>query len=85
MNATNQRSRPMRTRSLQRLVHLVTGSAIANYVYFTPDPDSLFTTGVRWVAFPALALSGVAMWQWARLRRRLKTRRTTQQASEIAS
>jgi len=72
----SSQARPMTKRTLQRLIHLVTGGGIATYIYFTPSPDSLLATGVRWVAFPALVASGVVMWQWARWRRRLKMRRS---------
>jgi hypothetical protein len=64
---------PRRARSLERLVHLVTGFALVAYVYATPEPESPFTVGIR-VLVPVVVLSGVAMWQWPRVRRYLRRR-----------
>lgn len=64
-----------RTRRVQRLVHLITAAGIITYVYLTPEPGSMMTVGIRWLALPTLAISGLAMWLWPRLRRRIgKTR-----------
>jgi hypothetical protein len=58
-------------RDAQRAVHLVLGLLLALYVY-TPVRDlplALFLAQV--VLIPLLIASGLAMWQWPRLRRRL--------------
>ncbi len=65
-----------RTRSRQRLAHLVTGVLVLAYVYVTPAPGSVPEQAVRWLLLPALVASGVAMWQWPRLRRLLWRRAT---------
>jgi hypothetical protein len=65
---------PGRARSLERLVHLVTGSALVAYVYVTPSPDSPLTAGIRWLV-PMVVSSGLAMWLWPRIRRYLIRRR----------
>jgi len=63
-----------RTRSLQRLAHVLTGVLVLAYVYLTPAPDAAVTQAVRWLLLPALVGSGVAMWQWPRLRRLARRR-----------
>ena len=68
-----RRIEPRRARFLQRLVHLVTGFALVAYVYATPEPESHLTAGIR-VLVPIVVVSGVAMWQWPRVRRRLRRR-----------
>jgi hypothetical protein len=64
---------PRRARSLERLVHLVTGLALVAYVYVTPSPESPLTAGIRWLV-PMVIFSGLAMWQWPRIRRYLRRR-----------
>jgi hypothetical protein len=61
-------------RTIQRAVHLTTGLAIAAYIYLTPPADSLAQTAIRWVIVPVLAASGVAMWQWPRIRRLIRAK-----------
>lgn len=63
------------TRQLQRLFHLATAAGIVTYVYFTPDPNAPMALGIRWIALPTLVVSGLAMWLWPRVRRRLKAGR----------
>lgn len=72
---TPRRGGPKRTRTLQRRLHLLTGLVIAAYIYGAPAPDSAVAAGVRWLVLPALVASGVAMWQWPRLRRLARQRR----------
>jgi hypothetical protein len=58
-----------RTRVLQRRLHVITGLAIVVYVYAGPAAHAPLTLAVRWLLLPLLAISGVAMWQWPRIRR----------------
>jgi hypothetical protein len=62
-------ARAKRTRVLQRRLHLITGLAIVVYIYADPAAHSPLTIAVRWLLLPLLAVSGVAMWQWPRIRR----------------
>ncbi|HZK50083.1 MAG TPA: hypothetical protein VFD47_00785 [Actinomycetota bacterium] len=64
---------PRRVRFLERLMHLVTGTALVTYVYATPGPESAFTMGIRWLV-PIVVFSGIAMWQGPRVRRYLRKR-----------
>ncbi len=64
---------PRRMRFLERLMHLVTGTALVAYVYATPGPESAFTVGIRWLV-PIVIFSGIAMWQGPRVRRYLRKR-----------
>jgi hypothetical protein len=61
-------------RKLQRLVHLVAGAALLAYVYL--PLDAAVEDFVRFVAFPALVASGLAMWQAPRIRRFRRTLET---------
>ena len=58
-----------RTRTYQRRLHLLTALPVIAYVYLAPELDAAVTSGIRWAVTPVLALSGIAMWQWPRLRR----------------
>lgn len=74
---TAGRGGPKRTRTLQRGLHLFTGFVIVVYIYATPSLGSAMAAGVRWLVLPVLVMSGVAMWQWPRLRRLARGRRST--------
>jgi hypothetical protein len=62
-----------RQRKLQRLFHLLAGATLLAYVYL-PAAHQLHDP-VRLVAVPVLTLTGIAMWQTARLRRAIRTAR----------
>lgn len=64
-----------RVRDLQRVVHLLTATVLLAYVYAVPIASSGFAAAVRWVALPVLALSGVALWKWPKVRSFLRRRR----------
>jgi len=70
---SGRRLTPKRVRALERLMHLVTGTALVTYVYVTPGPDSAVTLGIRWLV-PIVIFSGIAMWQGPRVRRYLRKR-----------
>jgi len=69
--------RPTRrqVRDLQRAAHLVAALVLLVYVYAAPLLGAGFISAVRWMVVPALVVSGVALWQWHRLRSRLRTRK----------
>lgn len=69
--------RPTRrqVRDLQRAVHLLTALVLLAYVYAAPLLGAGVTAAARWLVVPALALSGVALRQWHRLRTALRTRK----------
>jgi hypothetical protein len=69
-----RRGQARRIRRVQRAIHLVSGGLLLAFVYLTPDSGSAVTDVMRWLVFPVLAATGVAMWQWPRLRR-LRRRR----------
>jgi hypothetical protein len=66
---------PGRQRKLQRITHLAAAAVLLAYVY-TPAEGELELV-VRFVVFPLLLVSGVAMWQGARIRRALGRTRST--------
>ena len=70
-----RRGHARRIRTAQRAVHLVSGVVLLAFVYATPASGSVLTDVMRWLVFPVLTATGVAMWQWPRLRRlwRLRT------------
>jgi hypothetical protein len=59
-----------RQRRLQRGVHLAAGVMLLAYVY-APLGGEL-ESAVRFVVFPLLVLTGLAMWQAPRVRRALR-------------
>jgi hypothetical protein len=61
-------------RRAQRRVHLLAGAVLAAYLYAPLGGD--LQDVVRFVIFPILVLTGIAMWQAARIRRALKSVRT---------
>jgi hypothetical protein len=62
-----------RQRRLQRAMHLLAGVALLIYLYL-PAGRGL-EDSIRFLVFPLLAASGIAMWQAPRLRRALKSAR----------
>lgn len=60
-------------RKAQRSAHLLAALALLAYVY-TPLAAQLEDV-VRFAVFPALALTGIAMWQAPRIRRGLRSER----------
>lgn len=63
-------------RDRQRLAHLVTGALLVVYVYLPGVPSPVFQTAIRWVILPGMVLAGVLMWQWPKIRRRMRGRVT---------
>jgi len=59
-------------RDLQRAAHLLGALVLVVYVYVAPLLGAGFTAAVRWLVVPALAVSGMALWQWHRLRATLR-------------
>lgn len=57
-------------RKLQRAVHLAAAVALLLYVY--APVEAQLQHAVRFLLFPLLALTGIAMWQAPRIRRALK-------------
>lgn len=56
-----------------RYAHLVVGLLLGAYIYSpTLASSATFEAIIRFGAFPLIALSGVAMWQQARIVRRLR-------------
>jgi hypothetical protein len=58
-----------RVRTAQRWVHLTSAALLLAFIYLTPNTDSTLMDLIRWVGVPVLAASGIAMWQWPRIRR----------------
>lgn len=68
-----------RLRDMERIVHLALGAVLLAHVYALWSESAPFTLFVRVVAFPVLVGSGLAMWQWPRVRRWLGARRAAHQ------
>lgn len=73
-NDAPSRPRGKQVRTQQRAAHLVTGAIVLVAVYAGPLLGAAFAAVVQWVIFPVLVLSGLAMWQWPRIRRALRGR-----------
>jgi thiosulfate reductase cytochrome b subunit len=56
-------------RKVQRAVHLAAAALLLGYVY--APVDGQLQDVVRFIVFPLLTLTGIAMWQAPRIRRRL--------------
>ena len=67
--------RPAQQRQAQRAVHLAAALVLVAYVY-VPVGTGLHDT-VRFIVLPLLVLTGVAMWQGARIRRLRASKRST--------
>lgn len=63
------------SRSRQRLVHLLLGSALGVFVYSPLAAVPAVELAVQVVVFPALVLSGLLLWRGPRLRRWLARQR----------
>jgi archaellum biogenesis protein FlaJ (TadC family) len=60
-------------RDLQRITHLVAALVLVLYVYLPLGSMPLLTTTVvQFGVLPLLAATGLLMWQWTRLRKRLR-------------
>jgi hypothetical protein len=66
---------PGKRRRVQRRVHLLAATVLLAYVYAPVGAE--LQDVVRLAAFPALAVTGIAMWQAARIRRALRSLRAT--------
>lgn len=64
-------------RSIARWIHIIFGIPILGYIYspFKDLPE--YAPVVRYVAFPAIALTGVWMWKGAAFQRRLTKQAAT--------
>jgi hypothetical protein len=58
-------------RRVQRRVHLLAAAVLFAYVYAPLGAD--LEDVIRFAVFPVLALTGIAMWQAARIRRALRS------------
>jgi hypothetical protein len=63
-------------RRAQRRAHLLAGAVLLAYVYAPLGAE--LEAVVRFAVFPILALTGIAMWQAARIRRALRSVRAPQ-------
>jgi hypothetical protein len=66
-------------RRAQRRAHLLAGAVLFAYVYVPLGAE--LEDVVRFVVFPVLALTGIAMWQAARLRRAARSIRAVRHRS----
>jgi hypothetical protein len=69
---------PGRMRKAERTVHLLAALVLLTYVY-TPLGEPLEDI-VRFAVFPVLAMSGMAMWHAARVRRAFRGLRNSTKA-----
>ena len=72
------RSPRIAARQWQRGLHLVTGALVIAALYGGALLPAWLIGFVQFVALPALVASGVVLWKWPRIRRRLRGLRTAQ-------
>jgi hypothetical protein len=63
-----------RSRLLLRWLHIGLGSIIGLLLYSPLGASQVFLDLVRFGVFPVVGLTGIAIWQYGRLRRALPTR-----------
>jgi hypothetical protein len=56
-------------RDIQRVTHLVAALVLVLYVYIPLGSVPLLTTVLQFGVLPLLAVTGMLMWQWTRLRK----------------
>ncbi len=56
-------------RDIQRVTHLVAALVLVLYVYIPLGSAPLLTTVLQFAVLPLLAVTGMLMWQWTRLRK----------------
>lgn len=61
---------PNTTRRSLRALHLLASAALGAFVYSPWRDAAPLALAVQWIAFPALALSGLSMWLGPRWRAR---------------
>jgi hypothetical protein len=66
------RRSPTPVRRWQRGVHIAAGAVLLIFIYGGAVFGPVLTLLVQLVAFPALVISGVILWQWPRLRHMLR-------------
>jgi thiosulfate reductase cytochrome b subunit len=54
-------------RVVLRWIHIVGGSLIATFVYSSWGANPLFLDLMRWAVIPTLIVTGLVLWQQARL------------------
>ncbi|MEM6559233.1 MAG: hypothetical protein AAF219_04345 [Myxococcota bacterium] len=59
-------------RRIVRWIHIVGSGVVGTYIYSPYGTNPILSTLTLGVAFPLLAVSGIAMWQQARLQRLLR-------------
>lgn len=67
----------LRTRSIQRVVHLLFAVVLGVYLYSPLSDVGAVELLVQVVVFPGLALSGVLLWKGGRLRRWYRDRQNS--------
>jgi hypothetical protein len=60
-------------RDIQRITRLVAALVLVLYVYLPLGSVPLLTTMLQFAVLPLLAATGMLMWQWTRLRKRITT------------
>jgi hypothetical protein len=58
---------PATARRALRWLHIVGGVVLGVYLYSPWGSEPAFRAAVLFGVFPAISVSGVAMWQWAKL------------------
>jgi membrane-anchored protein YejM (alkaline phosphatase superfamily) len=64
-----------KVREVHRAIHLVASVMLLAYLYTPLGDNTVFSVMLRVMVVPVVALSGVLMWQWPRLRRMKRQRR----------
>jgi D-alanyl-lipoteichoic acid acyltransferase DltB (MBOAT superfamily) len=64
----------VRLRASFRWVHIVLSAVLGTFLYSPWGGEPIFSAVMQWFVFPAMALSGLWMWQGSRLMQRWRGR-----------
>lgn len=70
-------------RTIQRSVHIIASIMLLVYLYTPLGDNDVFNLMLRLMVVPVLAVSGVLMWQWPRIRRATRQMRKHQAQNGI--
>ncbi|MDX2162977.1 MAG: hypothetical protein SF162_16800 [bacterium] len=68
-------------RNNMRIVHLLTAVVVGTFIYSPWSADPTFAAAVRFIVLPLLSLTGLIMWQQARLGKWIRQRTASSSVS----
>lgn len=69
-------------RDLQRWLHLAFAAALGIYIYSPWNENHVFALTMKAGIFPALSLTGLVLWKWSQIKRRISSNQDSIQQIE---